>query len=57
MTLKIRELIIRAEVSGASTEAAGVRDRDSVPDETDRTAPESMADRFYDDDRHKDNER
>ena len=57
MTLKIRELIIRAEVSGVHTEAAGLRERDSVPDETYRTAPESMADRFFDDDRHKDNER
>ena len=57
MTLKIRELIIRAEVSGSRPEAAGAHDRDSVPEETYRSMPESMTDRFFDDERNKDNER
>lgn len=57
MTLKIRELIIRAEVSGNRPETGGAHDRDSVPEETYRSMPESMTDRFFDDERNKDNER
>lgn len=57
MTLKIRELIIRAEISD-STSGTGERDGlETIPDEMQKNGPESMADRFFYEDRTLDNER
>ena len=57
MTLKIRELIIRAEISD-SPSGTGERDGlETSPDEMQKNGPESMADRFFNEDRTLDNER
>jgi hypothetical protein len=57
MTLKIRELIIRAEISD-SPSGTGERDSlETIPDEMQKNGPESMADRFFNEDRTLDNER
>ena len=57
MTLRIRELIIRAEISGSREGEREAHDGEAVSRETHWHGPESMADRFFDEDRHNENER
>lgn len=57
MTLRIRELIIRAEVSDSHPDTRDTFNEESVSPPTRRTGPESMADRFFDEDRQNENER
>ncbi len=56
MTLKIRELIIRAEVSDSRAGAGDTGDKDSDVTK-DGSLPTSMTDRFIEDDRQNENER
>lgn len=56
MTLKIRELIIRAEVSDSRSGAGDAGERETAA-KTERSGPASMTDRFFDEDRQNENER
>ena len=56
MTLKIRELIIRAEVSDSRSGAGDAGERETAA-KTERSGPVSMTDRFFDEDRQNENER
>ena len=56
MTLKIRELIIRAEISDSRAGAGDSGDKDSAVAK-EESGPASMADRFFEEDRQNDNER
>lgn len=57
MTLRIRELVIRAEIGGENGSDTAPRQRRQYSDSSPMLKPDSMTLRFYEADFKKDNER